>query len=215
VQRQGRIGNYPSYWTRKRPRGPALACAAQDWLFPTYHQESITLLRGLESRSILLCRSGRVGRFGFFDPRRYRVGPTSIAIAGPRSASRRRPRSGATRQLRWFGRSHLGRLLPRGDERRRRLPGARGLLLCKYRWAISTFSKQTASATIADKAVGYGMPAIRLDGFDAAACWKATRDATARSREGGREGGRGSHPDRGRVLRDRPPRERRRSLAIS
>ena len=50
-------------------------------------------------------------------------------------------------------------------------------------WAISTpFHKQTATATIAEKAAAYAMPGIRVDGFDPIACWKVTRDALDRAR---------------------------------
>jgi pyruvate dehydrogenase E1 component alpha subunit len=52
-------------------------------------------------------------------------------------------------------------------------------------WAISTpISKQMATATIAEKAAAYGMPGVRVDGFDPLACWKATKDALERARAG-------------------------------
>ena len=42
------------------------------------------------------------------------------------------------------------------------------MLFCNNnQWAISTpVSAQTAAETLADKAVGYGMPAVRVDGAD-------------------------------------------------
>jgi pyruvate dehydrogenase E1 component alpha subunit len=52
-------------------------------------------------------------------------------------------------------------------------------------WAISTpIRKQMATATIAEKAAAYAMPAIRVDGFDPLACWQATREALDRARDG-------------------------------
>ncbi len=52
-------------------------------------------------------------------------------------------------------------------------------------WAISTpINKQMATPTIAEKAAGYGMNGIRVDGFDPIACWKATKDALDRGRNG-------------------------------
>ena len=52
-------------------------------------------------------------------------------------------------------------------------------------WAISVpYAKQTAAATIAQKAIAYGMPGIRVDGMDALAVYAATRDAVARARRG-------------------------------
>jgi pyruvate dehydrogenase E1 component alpha subunit len=53
-------------------------------------------------------------------------------------------------------------------------------------WAISTpVSRQMATKTVAEKALAYAMPAVRVDGFDPLACWKATKDAADRGREGG------------------------------
>jgi pyruvate dehydrogenase E1 component alpha subunit len=60
------------------------------------------------------------------------------------------------------------------------------VLLCNNnQWAISTpLSEQTAAARLADKAVGYGMPAARVDGHDVLAVYEAVRDAVARARAG-------------------------------
>jgi pyruvate dehydrogenase E1 component subunit alpha len=52
-------------------------------------------------------------------------------------------------------------------------------------WAISTpLSAQTAAETLADKAVGYGMPGVRVDGLDVLAVFEATREAVERARAG-------------------------------
>jgi pyruvate dehydrogenase E1 component alpha subunit len=44
---------------------------------------------------------------------------------------------------------------------------------------------QSAARTLADKAVGYGMPGVRVDGGDVLAVYEATRDAVERARSGG------------------------------
>ena len=41
-----------------------------------------------------------------------------------------------------------------------------------------------ATKTIAEKAGAYGMPGVRVDGFDPIACWKVTKDARDRARIG-------------------------------
>src|SRR5205814_2939091 len=52
-------------------------------------------------------------------------------------------------------------------------------------WAISLpVTKQTASETIAEKAVAYGMPGMRVDGNDALAVYRATREARERALRG-------------------------------
>jgi pyruvate dehydrogenase E1 component alpha subunit len=61
------------------------------------------------------------------------------------------------------------------------------VLFCvNNQWAISTpLNRQMATATIAEKAAAYGMPSVRIDGFDPLACYRATREALTRGREGG------------------------------
>lgn len=53
-------------------------------------------------------------------------------------------------------------------------------------YAISVpFEKQTAASNIADKAIGYGIPSERVDGFDVIAVHDATRRAVERAASGG------------------------------
>ena len=53
-------------------------------------------------------------------------------------------------------------------------------------WAISTStSSQTASKSFAAKAVGYGMPGVRVDGNDILAVIQTSREAVDRARQGG------------------------------
>ena len=58
------------------------------------------------------------------------------------------------------------------------------VLLCNNnQWAISTpISKQTAAENLVDKAIGYGIPGVRVDGGDVLAVYEATRDAVERAR---------------------------------
>jgi pyruvate dehydrogenase E1 component alpha subunit len=60
------------------------------------------------------------------------------------------------------------------------------VLFCNNnQWAISTpLEAQTRAETLADKAAGYGMPGVRVDGGDVLAVYEATRDAVERARAG-------------------------------
>jgi len=60
------------------------------------------------------------------------------------------------------------------------------VLFCNNnQWAISTpLSAQTAAETLADKAPGYGIPGVRVDGGDVLAVYEATREAVERGRAG-------------------------------
>src|SRR5204862_1636556 len=53
-------------------------------------------------------------------------------------------------------------------------------------WAISTpLAAQTRAEALVDKAAGYGMPGVRVDGGDVLAVFEATREAVERARSGG------------------------------
>jgi pyruvate dehydrogenase E1 component alpha subunit len=53
-------------------------------------------------------------------------------------------------------------------------------------WAISVpVSRQLAAPSIAHRAIGYGMPGIRVDGNDVLACYAVTAEAAERARVGG------------------------------
>ena len=53
-------------------------------------------------------------------------------------------------------------------------------------WAISTpIEAQTRAEALADKAVGYGIPGVRVDGLDVLAVYEAAREAVERARSGG------------------------------
>ena len=60
------------------------------------------------------------------------------------------------------------------------------VLICNNnQLAISTpLEAQTAAARLADKAVGYGMPALRVDGHDVLAVYEAVRESVVRARAG-------------------------------
>jgi pyruvate dehydrogenase E1 component alpha subunit len=60
------------------------------------------------------------------------------------------------------------------------------VLMCNNnQWAISTpLEAQTRAAALVDKAAGYGMPGVRVDGNDVLAVYEATLQAVERARAG-------------------------------
>jgi 2-oxoisovalerate dehydrogenase E1 component alpha subunit len=60
------------------------------------------------------------------------------------------------------------------------------IFMCRNNgWAISVKSdKQTAAKTFASKAVGYGMPGVRVDGNDLLAVYQVAEEAIERARAG-------------------------------
>ena len=60
------------------------------------------------------------------------------------------------------------------------------IFLCENnQWAISMqYSKATKNPVVADRAVGYGIPGVTVDGFNPFAVYEAVRDAAERARKG-------------------------------
>ncbi|MFO7164197.1 MAG: thiamine pyrophosphate-dependent enzyme, partial [Mycolicibacterium hassiacum] len=53
-------------------------------------------------------------------------------------------------------------------------------------WAISVpVERQAAGPSLAHRAIGYGMPGVRVDGNDVLACYAVTAEAARRARAGG------------------------------
>ena len=94
--------------------------------------------------------------------------------------------------------------VPRGREHRRRHEGAaRPALQQQPVGDLHPLSAQTAAVRLADKAIGYGMPALRVDGHDVLAVYEAMRRASpARAPGRGRRSSRRSPTARPRT---RPP----------
>jgi pyruvate dehydrogenase E1 component alpha subunit len=192
LQRQGRIGTYALYWGEEATQaGPLYACEDADWVFPSYRQNAIGVLRGVPASVVLAWWRGYGGTHGFYNPRAHRVAPICVPIAThlPHAvglAWAAMIRGDAIASLVWFGDGATSE----GDfHESMNFAGvfqSPTVFFCvNNQWAISTpFYKQTATSTIAEKAAAYGMPAARVDGFDPLACWKATKDALERARAG-------------------------------
>ncbi|MEA2432767.1 MAG: pyruvate dehydrogenase component alpha subunit [Actinomycetota bacterium] len=185
LQRQGRIGNYPSCWGEEATQvAPLYALRDQDWVFPTYRQQFIGMFRGIDPSTFLKYRRGYGGKIGFWNPREYRVAPICISIAThlPHAvglAWAARIAGDDVASLAWFGDGATSE----GDFHEALNFGSvqktPTIFWCtNNQWAISTpFARQTFAESIVIKAEAYGIRGIQVDGFDAIACWEATKEA--------------------------------------
>jgi pyruvate dehydrogenase E1 component alpha subunit len=192
LQRQGRIGTYAMYWGEEATQAGAMyALDDGDWAFPSYRQNSIAMLRGVPPAVILSWWRGYGGVHGFYNTRQHRVGPICVPIAThlPHAvgvAWAAKIKDERTASLVWFGDGATSE----GDfHEALNFSGvfntATVFFCVNNQWAISTpLSKQTATATIVEKASAYAMPGVRVDGFDPLACYGATREAIDRARSG-------------------------------
>ncbi len=160
-----------------------------DWIFPSYRESAIGLLRGMPPATVMSWWRGHPA--GWWNPADYRVASICVPIGthvphaaglawgkklkGERAAAIVFFGDGATSE----GAFHEGANFAA-------VTGAPLVLFCNNNgWAISTpVEAQTRAQTLADKAAGYGMPGVRVDGTDVLACYEATREAVGRARNG-------------------------------
>src|SRR5262245_20843058 len=188
--RQGRIGTYAIFWGHEAIQtGAVHALEERDWIFPSYRESAVGLLRGIPASTILSWWRGHPA--GWWNPAEYGVASICVPIATqvPHAAGfawgtalRGEDRAalvffgdGATSE----GAFHEGANLAA-------VKRAPLVLLCNNnQWAISTpLADQTAAAALVDKAAGYGIPGVRVDGADVLAVYETVRGAVNRARGG-------------------------------
>jgi pyruvate dehydrogenase E1 component alpha subunit len=188
--RQGRIGTYALFWGHEAIQAGAVhALAERDWVFPSYRESAIGLLRGIPPATILSWWRGHPA--GWWSPADYRVASICVPIAThvPHAAGLAwgtKLRGEDTVALALFGDGATSEGAFHEGANLAAVMRAPLVLLCNNnQWAISTpLSAQTAAGALADKAVGYGMPAERVDGTDVLAVHHAVREAVHRARAG-------------------------------
>jgi pyruvate dehydrogenase E1 component alpha subunit len=188
--RQGRIGTYAIFWNHEAMQaGSVHALAPHDWLFPSYRESAIGILRGIPASTVLSWWRGHPA--GWWNPADHGVASICIPIAThvPHAAGfawGSKLRGEDRLAIVYFGDGATSEGAFHEGANIAAVMRAPLIFLCNNnQWAISTpLSRQTAAETLADKAVGYGMPAIRVDGADVLAVYEATAEAAARARAG-------------------------------
>jgi pyruvate dehydrogenase E1 component alpha subunit len=188
--RQGRIGTYAMFWNHEAMQvGAVAALAGDDWIFPSYRESAIGLLRGMPAHTVLSWWRGHPA--GWWNPADYNVASICVPIGThvPHAAGLAwglKLRGEKTCAIAFFGDGATSEGSFHEGANFAGVMRAPLVLLCNNnQWAISTpIEAQTAAETLADKAAGYGMPAARVDGADVLAVYEATREAVERARAG-------------------------------
>src|ERR671924_1500593 len=188
--RQGRIGTYAIFWGHEAIQaGSAYALADTDWIFPSYRESAIGLLRGMPPATVLSWWRGHPA--GWWNPEDYRVASICVPIGThvPHAAGLawgKKLKGERACALVFFGDGATSEGSFHEGANFAAVMRAPLVLFCNNNyWAISTpLEAQTRAETLADKAVGYGMPGLRVDGTDVLACYEATREAVTRARAG-------------------------------
>jgi pyruvate dehydrogenase E1 component alpha subunit len=188
--RQGRVGTYALFFNHEAMQaGSVYALERGDWIFPSYRESAIGLLRGMPPATVLSWWRGHPA--GWWNPLDYNLASICIPIAThvPHAAGLawgKRLRGESTCAIVYFGDGATSEGAFHEGANFAAVMRAPLVLFCNNnQWAISTpLEAQTRAETLADKAVGYGMPGLRVDGADVLAVYEATREAVARARAG-------------------------------
>jgi len=190
LQRQGRLGTYPQILGQEATQIiPALCLEPKDWILPTYRGQGAYFARGMRlSRSLLYWGGDDRGvdfpeennDFMFAIPvashltqagglawahKLKGTGGVSIAWVGDGSSSK----GDLHEALTFAGVFKIGLII----------------FIENNQWAISVPRKtQCAATTLAQKADGYGVEGIQVDGNDPLAVYKAVSEAVERGRKG-------------------------------
>src|SRR4051794_40413127 len=188
--RQGLIGTYAIFWGHEAMQvGSAYALEDDDWIFPSYRESAIGLLRGIPPQTILQWWRGHPS--GWWSPVDYNVASICVPIGThvPHAAGLawgKKLRGERACAIAYFGDGATSEGAFHEGANFAAVMKAPVVLFCNNnQWAISTpLDRQTAAETLADKAAGYGMPGVRVDGGDVLAVYEATREAVDRARRG-------------------------------
>lgn len=191
LQREGRLGTYASILGQEASQiGSALAIEKTDWVFPSFREMGVFLTMGYPLHMVFQYWAGDergakcpddLNIFPFCVP----VGTQVPHAAGAAMAVKYRKEGRAV--IAYFGDGGTSE----GDFHEGlnfagvfRLPV---VFICQNnQWAISVpRGRQTASGTLAQKAVAYGFEGIQVDGNDVFAVLRATKKALEKARAGG------------------------------
>ncbi|MGC9358190.1 MAG: pyruvate dehydrogenase (acetyl-transferring) E1 component subunit alpha, partial [Anaerolineae bacterium] len=190
LQRQGRIGTFaPIKGQEAAQLGAIAALRGSDWMVPAFRETGAELWRGRSMKSVLLY-------FGGYEEAGYvPEGMNNLPISIP-VGSQMLHAVGIGWGIKYRGKDDVAITFfgdgatSQGDFHEAlnfaavfKLPVI--FLNQNNQWAISVpRSLQSASKTLAQKALGQGMPGIQVDGNDVLAVYVATAEAVERARAG-------------------------------
>ncbi|WP_062352429.1 pyruvate dehydrogenase (acetyl-transferring) E1 component subunit alpha [Bacillus kwashiorkori] len=190
LQRQGRIGTYAPFEGQEAAQvGSASALNEDDWMFPTYRDHAAIISFGQSISTVFLYWLGRVE--GCLPPDNRHIFPPAVPIATQLPHA-----TGAALAEKWKGTNNAA-IVYFGDGATSEGDFHEGINFASVfkapvvffnqnnRFAISVpIEKQMNSRTIAQKAIAYDIPGVRIDGNDVFAVYFYTKEALNRARNG-------------------------------
>lgn len=190
LQREGRMGTYASILGQEASQiGSAFALEKSDWIFPSFREMGVYITIGYPIHMLFQYWSG--DERGMRSPDDLNIFTLSVPVGtqiphavGAAMAAKYKKDKTAT--ICYFGDGGTSK----GDFHEGfNMAGVFKLpvvFICQNnQWAISVpREKQTASKTLAQKALAYGFEGIQVDGNDVFAVYKATKEAVDKARRG-------------------------------
>lgn len=192
LQRQGRLGGYYQVSGQEAHVGAAMALRPHDWIFTAYRELGIWLARGISTDAVMATWMGVPDDAELWDVDRFRVTRVNATIGThlPHAVGFARAQSisnvddlvamvvfgdGATSESDFHAAMNFAGVWK-----------APVIFLCQNNQVAqsTTFDRQTASATVAQKAEAYGFPGVLVDGMDPLAVHAAVVAARARAAAG-------------------------------
>jgi pyruvate dehydrogenase E1 component alpha subunit len=191
LQRQGRIGTFaPSFGQEACQVGSLAALTPQDWFVPSFREMTGALYRGATMKAVLQYAMGY--EEGSVVPEGARDLPVSIPVGGQSAhavgiawAMKLKKDPGIA--ICYFGDGATSEGIVHESMNFAGVLRVPTIFFCQNnQWAISTPRRiQTASETIAQKALGAGIEARQVDGNDLFAVYQATKESADLARSTG------------------------------
>ena len=190
LQRQGELGLWPPLLGQEAAQiGSARALRPSDFVFSSYRENAVAWCRGVGFADLM--RVWRGNAAGGWDPYSVNMAPTQVII-GAQTLHAAGYAMGIAQDgaddaaISYFGDGATSQ----GDVNEAMVFAASFqapvIFFCQNnQWAISEPVGLQAAIPLANRAPGFGIPSIRVDGNDVLAVLAATREALDRARSGG------------------------------
>jgi pyruvate dehydrogenase E1 component alpha subunit len=198
LQRKGELGLWaPCLGQEAAQIGSAHALAPRDFVFPSYRELGVALVRGLDLRETLPLFRGV--RHGGWDPKAHNlhiptlvIGAHTLHAVGYAMGVQRDGDVGTGDPARdravvaYFGDGATSQ----GDTNEALVFAASTnapvvFFVQNNHWAISVPTTTQSRVPLVHRGGGFGVPSVRVDGNDALACYAVAREALERARAGG------------------------------
>ena len=191
LQRQGRFGTYAPIWGQEACQiGSAYVLQKGDWVAPAFREIAATLMMGIPLKTFLLYWMGN--EMGSRAPEGINVLPVAIPVGTQMLHAVGASWAAKIKGDKFVALTYFGDgATSKGDfHEAMNFAGVfktPTIFFCQNnQFAISVpRAMQTASQTIAQKAIAYGFDGIQVDGNDLFAVITATREAVEKARSGG------------------------------